>query len=138
MKGTFKESQVNLDKHLTKNRIANIDNPDIITEEEEFNVLCGKGIDYKMNGISIYIPALRLFQMLEVKNLDKIEYTEDGMEEAFKTLSNLLKVDVQLLKDNMEMWHFKEIIELLVYATKLGSKKLFEKKTVSVSREITQ
>lgn len=137
MKTTFEKAKENLDRQINKNRIAGYENR-IVTEEEEFNILCGRGVEYDVNGTKIYIPPVKLHQMIGISKLDNIPNTEKGIEEAFKFLAELLDTDLKFLKDNIEMWHLKEITELLVYATKLGSKKLYEKKKLTMLREITQ
>ena len=135
MKTTFEKASENLERHINKNRIADLhDQP--ITEEEEFAVLAGKGIEYEINGTKLYIPPVKLYQMIDVKKLENMEYSSEGIEGTLKILAGLIGSDLQFLKDNLEIWHLKEIIELLIYSTRIGSKKLFEKKSVSVSRII--
>ena len=136
MKETFQKAKAHLEKHLGKNRIKDIEKT--ITEEEEFNILLGKGVEYSLNGNIIYIPPAKLYQMVDIQKLDDLQFNQDSIESLFKLLSTLIDADIQMLKDNLEVWHLKEIIEILVYASKLGSKKLFEKKTLSVSRTIEQ
>ena len=129
----IKKAADNIQNQIDENfeKESEVNTADFLTEEEEFIILQNKGIEYTIGEKKIYIKALPIGQLEKFSVLDSASEFK-RIDAAVNLFSELFDIEPDYLRKHLYADEIEVITELLMYAVK-NRKKLFEKKSVSVS-----
>jgi len=111
-----------------------------VSEEEIFEILEGKGIEYQTDGgLILYVPPFRIKQnillskiMGHLSDLEDMEKMESAFISICDILAKILNTTADELQENCEMLDLNKIVGLMSTVTSKGNQ-LFKKKKLSVS-----
>jgi len=111
---------------------------DVVTEEEEFQILNGDAVEYTLaGGIKVHIKPLRIGQQKKMvsvrKLLSGIDVDEAAIEKLINVLSDYLGIEHEVFADNADLEDIQIISSIMLTVTQMGRKALSQKKTLSVS-----
>lgn len=135
---SFEEARDDLVRQLHENEQANPEKGEELTQDEEYRILMGQGIEYKNGNFTVMIPPLKIS---EIKLLDKItKISVDPKLDAVQRMDGILEILAKILKkskkeleDNLYRDDLDSIITLFAYSVSEG-KKIFQKKSIMASK----
>jgi hypothetical protein len=114
---------------------------DELTEEDEFDIIEGKGIKYVLTAIGkpdieLYVAPLKLSQYRLFYDIDKANRSgmpvNDVLDITAKALANIFKIDPAVIEDYLDREDIEKLSTLLGAGIYMG-KGMFKKKRLSLS-----
>ena len=132
-KATFEEAA---DDQIRQIHEQDQDTP-AISDEDEYRILMGEGVVFKAGDLDLIIPP---FKIKEIKILNSISSLMasnktdeiEKLDKIIQILSKVLKVDKDLLEENLYKDDLETILGLCTFSIIRG-KDMFKKKSITVS-----
>jgi hypothetical protein len=105
-----------------------------LTQEEEYQIIANKGIEYKAGDLTLYIKAMMindfdaLYEIEEI-NKDAALSRVQKIKSIIEKLAPILGIELADLKKNLDLNDVTKIITLLSYSL-LNGRRIFEKKKI--------
>lgn len=108
-----------------------------LTEEEEWKILSGQGIEYISEGYSLIVPPIKIKQIEYLHKIEKLHNDKtipdtEKFNVILESVSELVKKPKDELAEHFYVSDLINIINLLTFSF-LHGKKMYQKKTVKKS-----